>query len=271
MKKLLYFVAALGMLVLGTSCERDLAIFEYDDETAGVTFASEDQIFSMLPTDGNKILVEMVRGNIKGDVSIPVEITDYTEGVFTPEKSSFDFKDGENKAYLAFSYPSIENFGGETYEIDIKIAESALGHLSPNGIEVVTVQATRQLTEVSLGVGHFVDPVLYESEWDQEICTTEEAPSMFYLKDCFADGKNVIFNVNNGVFTIADAFDTGCVYSASYGNFGIRSAAIAFDAATRTITITGILCLPSVSYDFCPFGCTFTLPADFDVKKNFGI
>lgn len=272
MKKIIYLTAALMMLFAGTSCERDLTIFEYEEGIAGATFPSDVQVFSMLPEDGNKIMVEMVRGNSKGDISIPVEITDYTDGVFTPEKSSFDFKDGETSAYITFTYPSLEDFGGETYSIDIEVTdEKALEQIAMTGIEAVTVEATRQLTEVSLGEGFFDDPVLMEDAWDQEICTTVEAPDLFYLKSCFAKGANINFNVNNGVFSIAETVDTGCLYGAGYGNFAIREANIEYDADNNSLVLTGILCLPAIDYDFCEYFGEFTLPEDFDVHEYFGI
>jgi len=272
MKKILYFAAALVMLVLGTSCEKGLTTFTYEEGVAGVTFPSDVQIFNMLAEDGNKIQVEMVRGNVNGAVSIPVEITDYTDGVFTPEKSTFDFADGEASAFLTFTYPSLENFGGETYQIDIEITdEKALEQLAMTGIEAVTVQAKRQLTEVSLGEGYFYDYILYEDEWDQEICTTVEAPDLFYLKSCFEKGVNINFTAKNGVFTIDETVDTGCLYSASYGNFAIRQANIAYDAENNALILSGILCLPSIEYDFCEYYGAFILPEGFDVNKYFGI
>lgn len=272
MKKLINLTAALMLLVAGTSCERDLATFEYEEGIAGATFPSDVQIFTMTTEDGNKIMVEMVRGNSKGNVSIPVEITDNTDGVFTPEKSSFDFKDGETSAYLTFTYPSIEDFGGETYTIDIEVTdEKALEQIAMTGIEAVTVKATRQLTEVSLGMGFFEDPVLMEDAWDQEICTTVEATNLFYLKNCFAKGTNVNFTVENGVFSTDETIDTGCLYDASYGNFAIREANIEYSAENNSLVLTGILCLPSIDYDFCDYFGEFTLPEDFDVHEYFGI
>lgn len=272
MKKIIYLAAALMLLALGTSCERDLAEFSYEDGVAGVTFPAETQVFTMVAEDGNKILVEMVRGNANGNVSIPVEITDYTDGVFKPEKTTFDFQDGETSAFLTFTYPSLEAFGGETYSIDIEIVdEEALEQLALTGIEYVSVFATRYLTGINLGEGFLDDPILMEDAWDQEIFTTEEAPTLFYLKNCFAKGTNISFNVVNGVFSIAETVDTGVLYGAGYGNFGIREAQIEFVAEENMIVISGTLCLPAIEYDFCPYECYFTLPDGFDVKKYFGI
>lgn len=271
MKKFLYFALSCAMVLGLASCQSEEILYEFSDSPE-VSFMAKSAIYSMLPTDGNKIAVTLYRGNTKGEASVPVKITDGTDGVFTASKSTFDFADGENAAVIEFTYPDINAFGGETYEIKIDVINE--DQVSPSGISSCVVEATRKLTLVELGTGIFDDPVLFEDKWEQDIITTVEAPDLFYLPDCFANGVDVSFNAKNGVFTIAETVDTGVAYDSSdprYGNFGISGAKLEYNPANNSLVLTGILCLPAVPHDFCPYYGEFFLPAGFDVNKYFGI
>jgi len=231
MKKLFYIVLAFGMLAMSVSCQRNLVTFQYDASVAGVTFPAEQQIIKMKTEDGNKFLVEMVRGNVKGTVSIPVEITDDSEGVFTPAKKTFDFKDGENRAYIEFSYPSIEDFGGETYEINLTITdEKALQQIAITGINEVSVKVQRQLTKTLYG------KVALASEWFGEdptapgldtldLYNTVEAPNYFIIPKMygtfcelykFTPAYDFSFTMEGDNVTIPD--QPICKYDDTYGD-----------------------------------------------------
>lgn len=209
--------AAIALLL--ASCQRDGVIYD-PAGSACVSFPAEDAIFEMTAADGNKITVELWRGNTKGTASIPVEITDKTGGVFKPAKNSFDFADGEAVATLDFTYPDINDFGGEVYQIVLTIADPST--VSPAGYDQVTVQAQRKLTRKFLGTGLFYSDFFGE-EWEQDLYTTEEAPNLYILPDCWVTGTDWTFTMENGNPVFPADFFTGYVHS-TYGNVNIETS-----------------------------------------------
>lgn len=268
MKKFIYIAFALVAVLLSSSCERDLTTFTYDD-CAGATFRSKSVKYSMTKEDGNKIAVELYRGNTKGDAAVAFEMDDYTDGVFVPEKNAFEFKDGENVAVVNFNYPNFEDFLGETYKFTIIIDDE---QTALTGIGTLAVSAQRELTLNPLGEGVFDDQVFYGESWEQPIYNTEEAASYFILPDVFSNGYDISFTVENGVFTLSgDTIDTGVEYGGDYGNYGIMNASIEYDPDGKQLIITGSFGLPDIEYEFAPYLGYFVLPEDFDVNKYFGI
>ena len=114
MNKIIYFILAGAMLMLSNSCQHQGTIYEIPEGNACVSFPNDKAIFEMLASDGNKVTVELWRGNTKGAASVAVDIEDHTGGVFTPSKESFDFADGQSVATIDFTYPDLNAFGGET-------------------------------------------------------------------------------------------------------------------------------------------------------------
>lgn len=215
MKKIIYIILASAALLLTNACERVGTIYQIADGSACVSFPSEDAIFEMLASDGNKITVELWRGNTKGAKSVAVEIEDGTGGVFTPSKTSFDFADGEGVATIDFTYPDINDFGGEVYEILLTVADP--NQVSPAGIDEMKIQAQRKLTRVKLGTGVFYSS-WFEESWKQDIYTTVEAPNYYILPNCWVKGTDWTFTMVNGVPTWPAAFYSGSDYNdiASY-------------------------------------------------------
>jgi hypothetical protein len=208
MKKIIYIILASAALLLTNACERVGTIYEIPDGSACVSFPSEDAIFEMLASDGNKITVELWRGNTKGAKSVAVEIEDGTRGVFKPSKTSFDFADGEGVATIDFTYPDINDFGGEVYEILLTVADP--NQVSPSGVDEMKIQAWRKLTPVYLGTGLFYSD-FFEESWKQDIYTTEEAPDYFILPNCWVKGTDWSFTMKNGVPTWPSSFYSGYV------------------------------------------------------------
>ena len=141
MKKYFVILLALCALAISSSCEREGVI--YIPDNACVSFPSDVSIVEMLASDGNKITVELWRGNTNGSVSVPVTVTG-GEGIFTPSKTSFDFVDGQSIATIDLNYPDINDFGGETYKITVSLSDESM--VSPSGYEAVTISAQRKLT-----------------------------------------------------------------------------------------------------------------------------
>lgn len=206
MKNFLYLTTIISLLFVASACEQKQEVYELTDKVEA-SFPSTLVSYQMVVEDGNKIVVEMWRGNTKGAVSVPVTITDKTNGVFTPEKNQFDFADGESKAYLAFSYPDLTAFGGEKYEIEITITDE--NQVSPNGKATIKVSAQRKLTFKSIGKGIFTSE-FYGGPWEQEVQKAEEA-DYYRLPNCYhnpdpkgtAAGYHIEFSVSNGKISFA--------------------------------------------------------------------
>ena len=217
MKKIIYVTFAILAIMLTSACEHEGTIYEMPAGSALVSFPSNAAIFEMIASDGNKVTVDLWRGNTQGAVSIPVTIEDKTGGVFKPAKSTFDFADGEGIAHLDITYPDINAFGGETYKLTLSVDEN---QLSPAGIGEMTVSATRKLTPKFVGTGIYYSD-WYEEEWEQDLYTTEEAPDLYLFPDCWVRGTDFMFNMVGGKPVWPADFFTGYVHS-TYGKVNIR-------------------------------------------------
>ena len=214
MKRIISFSLAVLALLLTGACQREGTIYDIPSGNACVSFPSGTALFEMLASDGNKITVELWRGNTNGAASVAVDIEDQTGGVFTPSKQTFDFADGQAVATLDFTYPDINAFGGETYKVVLSIADP--DQVSPAGIDKMTVSAQRKLTPKYIGTGIYYSD-WYEDEWEQDLYTTVEAPDLFILPDCWVRGTDFMFNIVNGEPVWPNPFFSGYVHS-TYGN-----------------------------------------------------
>jgi len=193
MKKIILLTGVIAVLFMASSCQQEGVKYALGDK-AEVSFPSTLVNFSMVAADNNQITVELWRGNTKGAVSIPVTITDKTGGVFTPEKAQFDFAEGENKAYLTFTYPDLTLFGGEKYKIELLVTDDS--QVSPNGNKKMEITAQRKLTFKSLGIGTFTSE-WFEESWPQEVQKAEEA-DYYRLPDCYYKGYPIEFSIVEG-------------------------------------------------------------------------
>ena len=234
MKRIIYITLAIMALMLASACEHEGTIYEMPENSALVSFPSDAAIFEMLASDGNKVTVDLWRGNTKGAASIPVQIEDKTGGVFKPAKSTFDFADGEGIAHLDITYPDINAFGGETYELVLSVDES---QVSPSGVSEMTVSATRKLTPKYVGTGVYYSD-WYEEEWEQDLYTTEEAPDFFILPDCWVRGTDFTFTVQNHKPIWPASFFSGYVHS-SYGNVYIYTGESYIEDGVIYLPVTG--------------------------------
>jgi hypothetical protein len=222
MKKIIYIALAVSALILTCACERKGTIYDMPAGSALVSFPSDAAIFEMVAEDGNKITVDLWRGNTKGAASVAFQVEDKTGGVFKPAKSTFDFADGEGVAHLDITYPNIKDFGGETYELVLKIADEE--QVSPSGIDKMTISATRKLTPKFVGTGIYYSD-WYEEEWEQDLYTTEEAPDFFILPDCWVKGTDFTFTIQNHQPVWPSVFFSGYVHS-SYGNVNLHTGEV---------------------------------------------
>lgn len=199
----------MAVMLTVAACEQDKTYYVLSDKVEA-SFPSTIVNYQMVTEDGNKIIVELWRGNTKGSASVPVSITNNTNGVFTPEKELFNFADGENTAYLTFSYPNINQFGGEKYQIILTLDDELV---APSGINKMTISAQRKLTYKSIGTGTFSSE-FFEESWPQEVLKAEEA-NFYRLPDCYSNGYPIEFSIQDDKINFAKQ-PTGYVHS-SYG------------------------------------------------------
>ena len=251
-----------GALLFSASCQRQGVLYDMPTDSAVVSFPSEDAIFTMTKEDGNKITVQLNRGNTKGAVSIPFTFTDGTDGVFKPAKNSFDFADGEGVAYVDIKYDDINNLGGGVYEMELEVPGD---QVSPSGIATLAVSAQRLLTPKFIGTGVFYSLSLFEQSWEQDIYNTEEAPDFYILPDCYAEGYNVTFSYKSGEFVFPEMIDTGVMYdpdTPAYGTFALHTISGALSDGVLYITCG--FALPAIPYSFgTGFMEAYQLPAGF--------
>lgn len=232
MKKYFVILLALFAIAISSSCEREEVI--YFPDNACVSFPSDVSIVEMLAADGNKITVELWRGNTNGSVSVPVTVTG-GEGIFTPSKTSFDFVDGQSIATIDLNYPDINDFGGETYKITVSLSDESM--VSPSGYEAVTISAQRKLTRKFLGTGIYYSD-WYEAEWEQDLYTTEEAPDLYILPNCWVTGTDFTFNMVNGTPVWPNPFFSGYVHS-TYGEVFIYHDGSYIEDGVIFLPVTG--------------------------------
>ncbi len=235
MKRIIYITLAIMALMLTSACQHEGTIYEMPADSALVSFPSDAAIFEMLASDGNKVTVDLWRGNTKGAASIAFEVDDKTGGVFKPAKNTFDFADGQGIASLDITYPDINAFGGETYKLTLKIADE--NQVSPSGYDEITVSATRKLTPKYVGTGTYYSD-WYEEEWDQDLYTTEEAPDFFILPDCWVKGTDFTFTVQNHKPVWPASFFSGYVHS-SYGNVYVYTEESYVEDGVMYIPVSG--------------------------------
>ena len=258
MKRILYITLAVSALLLTNACQHEGTLYDMPAGKALLSFPSDEAIFDMIAEDGNKITVDLWRGNTKGAASIPVNIDNQTGGVFTPAKSSFDFADGEGIAHLDITYPDINAFGGETFKLVLTVDED---QVSPAGIGKMTVTAQRKLTPKFIGTGVFYSD-FWEEQWEQDIYNTVEAPNYYILPDCWAKGGDWTFTISNGKPVWPANFDSGYTYS-SYGKVWIKSGDSYIEDGVLYLNVNSYY-LPSYgNYDFGSTYESFTPPAGF--------
>ena len=235
MKRIIYITLAISALVLTSACKKYGTIYDMPEGSALVSFPSDEAKFVMVAEDGNKITVDLWRGNTKGAASVAFDVDDKTGGVFKPAKSTFDFADGESVAHVDIKYDDINDFGGETYNLVLTIADEK--QVSPSGIKEVTISAQRQLTRKFVGTGVYYSD-WYEEEWDQDLYTTIEAPNLYILPSCWVDGTDFMFTVENHQPVWPASFFSGYVHS-TYGNVYVYTGDVFVEEGVMYIPVTG--------------------------------
>ena len=254
MKKILFLTLIAGALLFSASCQREGVLYDFPQDAALLSFPNKKISFEMSEEDGNKVVVQLYRGNTKGAVSVPFEFED-ASGKFTPAKNTFDFADGEGVASVDITYSSIEDFGPEAYGMKMSIDEE---QVSPSGVAELAISARRALTLKFVGQGKWTSgflSTLFEEDasWPQDLYTTEEYPNLFIMPDCWVEGFNFMFNMVDGVpvwaelvdtgLTVAEAFDNDAY--ASLGDFWLLPGECSIENGVMTL-MTDVIFLPEV-------------------------
>lgn len=258
MKRIIYITLAIMALMLTSACQHEGTIYEMPANSALVSFPTDVAIFEMLSSDGNKITVDLWRGNTKGAASIAVDIDDQTGGVFTPAKRTFDFADGQAVASMDFTYPDINKFGGEVYKIVLKVSDDS--QVSPSGYDKLTITAQRKLTPKFIGTGVFYSD-FWEEEWEQDIYNTEEAPDYYILPNCWAKGTDWSFSMSGGKPAWPASFDSGYLYGSSYGNVWIKPGDSYIEDGVLYLIVSSYYLPAYGNYNFGSTYESFTPPA----------
>ncbi len=167
--------------------------------------------------------------------------------MFKPSKPNFDFADGESVATIDFTYPDINDFGGEIFQIVLTVADPDM--VSPAGHDQLTIKAQRKLTRKFLGTGTFYSG-FYE----------EEAPNYYILPDCWESGVDWTFTVVDGVIVWPDTFDTGYLLDAAVGNVWIKSGDSFVEDGTLYLIVDSYYLPDYYNYDLDSAYESFTLP-----------
>lgn len=271
MKKLIFAIATVCLALTTVSCERDLAIFTYDENPC-VFFPSASMPLDMDGTDGGKILVPVNRLNTKGDLETAVTFEDLSDGLFSCSQTIVSFKDGEDVAYVTVNYSDLSSFAAFTdYPFSLAIQGIKFAQVASvgKGSPYVVAEAHLKIHYNSLGTGSFVDKFFYENPetWDVEISNAVEDASHFYLHSIYQDGVDTHFYIEGGEFVAPYYISTG-VDSGGWGEYIYMIEGISVDPINKALVIDAYLS-DEASLESYSYGATqliFTLPAGFDLS-----
>ena len=260
MKKYLYFTVVLGLLFLSASCDRKQVLYEPSEGEVAASFLAKKALFTIAPLVDNQIQVTLYRGITAGEVSVPVEIDDESE-LFTPDKSQFDFADGENKAVITLSFDPEELEYAVDYEIVFEIADEEQASFS--GFDQTTVIAALKMNQISKGEGSYYSDWFGEA-WEQELTNVQEAPSIYLLPDCYTEGTPLKFQVVDGQPVFATLINTGWLYPGleDYGPLYLVTSSVSFSEGVISFNADYIL-YDVIYYKLASGVDAFELPEDF--------
>ncbi len=241
-KLLIYSLLALFVCTMG-SCSKEEVFYEFAENEIAATFsASKLNYNDLTDADNGKISVPLYRGNTKGDASVAVEI-EGGEGIFTPSATSFNFKDGENVAYIDFTF-DYATLSAKPTTISVSITDEKA--CSVNSIPSTKFTLTRQLTWELVGEGLYYCGLFGES-WPQDVYKAEEG-DFYMLPDCWVGGTSFTFFCDGETIDWYP-FETGYNYG-SYGQF-------AFEVLDKSvISLEGT---PAIKID-----CNYRLPSYYN-------
>ncbi len=249
-KLLIYSIFALFVCAF-SSCSKDEVFYDFGETpSVAATFSAGSLKYNELTeADNGKVSIPMYRGNTKGAASVAVEIAG-GEGIFTPAKSSFDFADGENVAYLDFTF-DFEGLSPKPATIKISIVNDA--DCIDGAVATTSVTLVRQLTWEYVGDGLYYTDFFGQS-WPQPIYKAQEG-DFYMLPDCWVSGTDFTFFCDG---TTVDWYTSVSGYN--YGSYG----PIAFGVTDQAIESTEDGMLLSL-------GVVYYLPEYYDYQLGSGV
>lgn len=184
MKKFSKYIFALAALALAsTACVKEA---EYEKGAAdlegcyGVYFPAQETKFVVDPDSDPVQTLKAVRTNVDGDITVPVVLTDASEGVL--ELSPIVFVDGQAETTFTVSYPKAEVGTKYTMSVSIEDPEYASKYL--DGATSFDFSVIRERW-ISLGKATYLD------NWfgiyaEPEILQNELTPTRFRIMDPYA-------------------------------------------------------------------------------------
>ncbi len=214
MKKYLIYSIVVLFTTLLYSCKKEEVNYEHINN-AEVTFtASALKVPALTDAMNGKVAIPLFRGNSNQAVSVPVTITG-GEGIYTPDKTAFEFAAGENVAYINFQF-NMSALGGKPEAIAVEVTNPDM--VAPNGITKTSFTLVRQLTYEKIGTGTYYSD-WYEQSWPQDIYKAKEG-NFYMLESCWVKGTNFTFFFDGSTvdwYTVKTGYNYG-----SYGPLALR-------------------------------------------------
>ena len=241
MKKILTCSLLALFVCILASCAKDEVFYKFADGEIAATFQSSSlKIGELTEADNGKVSVPMYRGNTRGAASVAVVITG-GEGVFTPSATSFNFADGENVAYIDFTF-DFSTLGGKPMSVTIEMENAE--DCASMGVNKTSFTLARKLTWEKVGEGVYYTDFFGEG-WYQDLYKAKEG-DFYMLEGCWYKGTDFTFFCNG---TTVDwyAAETGYSYG-SYGpvHFSPTKAYVESDSDGIKLVIECDYVLPSI-------------------------
>lgn len=243
-----------------SSCTDEGVLYRFSEGEVAATFQSSALKFNDISGPQSEgIPVPMYRGNTRGDAVVEVEING-GEGFFTPSGHSYNFENGENVAYINFTY-DYYSLGAKPQTITISMANE--DDCAFNGESSTSFTISRQLTWQFVGEGKYYSDFWGES-WPQELYKAEEG-DFYMLKGCWYAGTDFTFFCN-GEDAEWYASETGYNYG-SYGPvvFDVESSSVVESEGVTVLKVDCDYVLPEyygyslyTGYEFFIFPDGFT-------------
>ena len=275
MKRILNITLALSALLCLFSCAKYGSTYDIPEGNPCVSFPAEDLIIQLnnpavvtdVTVDGKVMkafAAELWRGNTEGSTTVNVDIRmdEDAASVFTAENSCFEFKNGESKAFIYFTFDPQEIEKGKDYSISISIAEEDAEFVSPSGIDAIDITVSDPLTLVEVGTVVIFEDFWFGEDIEATLYKAEEIEGYYVIKDALAEGFDIAFTYDGENITFPEPLILLC--DEEYGWYTISMVNIIASLEGNVITAAGDSYLIDYDEYDAPITMTITLPEDWD-------
>lgn len=190
------YLIIIGLALAMSSCDQENIGTIYDPGAPYVAFSTEVVPENILSAENNfSVNVQLVRSELSGTetAEVQLEMNDDIAGVFELESNTVTFEDGEGISYakiVPVVNPSLIDVT-KTYEFNLTLVGDNVSEL----YNQTTYKAFFSLTFKPFGTGTFSSE-FFDGDWTVEVEKAEEA-DVFRIIDCYTDGYNITFSVDN--------------------------------------------------------------------------